>query len=72
MKAYIEISKTKSHKGGKGHIFAPSATVVKDRNRTGAFHIYAETLNGSASLTLSGDIFDLIGYVERIDKLRIN
>lgn len=70
LKAYIEQISESSRKGGKGAYICPLCHSGEGRNRTGAFHIYAETQWKCFSCDRGGDIFDLIGYVEGIDKFK--
>lgn len=70
LKAYIEQISEQSRKGGKGAYICPVCHSGEGRNRTGAFHIYDEIQWKCFSCDRGGDIFDLIGYVEDIDKFK--
>ncbi len=71
LKAYIgQISEDKVIKVIRSTYVCPYSG-EDPRIGAGAFHMFALKLNGSVySLTRSGDIFDLIGYVEGIDKFK--
>lgn len=70
LKAYIDQISEPSRKGGKGAYICPLCHSGEGRNRTGAFHIYDEIQWKCFSCDRGGDIFDLIGYVEGIDKFK--
>ena len=69
-KHFIEQISEQSRKGGKGAYICPLCHSGEGRNRTGAFHIYDEIQWKCFSCDRGGDIFDLIGYVEGIDKFK--
>ncbi len=70
LKAYIEQISESSRKGGKGAYICPlcHSGEGKKQNWSKLF-IFTETQWKCFSLVIEcGDIFDLIGYVEGIDK----